>query len=254
MSDEPPAHFTAVAPVQKKDTFLGGIPDNYQPPPTMQHQQVRRDNYVFDTSVPMPNQMELYKPGAELLPLQHRELIPQLQAQLVQIGLLDIKKVAPGIWGPAERAAYKKLLGEANVNGITAQEMIALKSANPTIGQQLGPSDGRGPNIVQETNPLDIIATAQEVAQKRLGRDLSEKDLEPLVKHFQAMEAGAQNKAYAMGGTKGEGGTVVTPPSVENASEDYFKKNFGEERAGYAAVERLNEFYSLLHTPSGSSQ
>lgn len=186
-----------------------------------------------------------YQSGAEYSPLNNPEGILQLQAQLVSIGLLDEDNVRPGVWDSKSANAYRNVLSFANQQGLTAQEAMRLMANNPTLGELKGSAGSkRAPLTVQLTNPLDIAATAQATAQKMLGRYLSQEDLKPLIERVQASERGAQQKAYTMGGA--EGGTVVTPASVESESEDYFKKNYGEEAMGYAAVEAMNEFYSLL--------
>lgn len=239
---------TPVAAPQTHTYF--GVPNDYQPPDQLQHQQVRRDNYVFDVGVPAKSPSPQYKPGDELKLLQTPELVPQIQAQLVNAGLLNAKSVRPGVWDSSSQSAYKTVLGYANQNGITAQEALQILAGNP----KLGSTSTRAANIIQETNPIDIIATAQDSAQKLLGRQFTEAELQPLVAHYQALESGAQKKAYTMGGKDGKGGTVVTPPTVSNAADDYFKKRYGPDVAGYAAVEATNNFYSLLHTPSGPVQ
>jgi hypothetical protein len=100
---------------------------------------------------------------------------------------------------------------------------------------------------VQETNPLDIAATANDVALKMFGRRLTDEELKPFIAQVQASERGAQQKQYKLGGANG--GVVVTPPSVDTAAEDYFKRTNPGEAYGYAAVEAMNEFYGLLNSP-----
>jgi hypothetical protein len=236
----------AVTPTQTQSNI--GVPNDYVAPPDYLPRQVGSAGVRGRgaSSESAPGQVR-YKTGSELRPIQTPELIPQLQAQLVQAGLLDVKGVRPGVWDYKSQAAYRKVLEAANQMGLTAQEALAMFAANPSIGDQQGSS--RAPNIIQETNPLDIAATAQEVAQKRLGRYLSEDDLKPFIAQFQSLERSAQEKAYTLGGEKGKGGVVVTPPTVQNSADDYYTKNYAPEEAGYAAASAMSQFYSLLNSP-----
>jgi hypothetical protein len=241
------AHSTLVAPSQEH-THLG-VPNDYQPPRNA-------DLYggVVDTPGMRPWSESMagmvrgtvrYKPGDELKPLNTPQLVPQLQAQLVQAGLVDIKSIRIGVWDSTSQTAYRKVLGIANQMGIPAQDALQMLIGNPTLKQLQG---SRAANVIQETNPLDIAATAQATAQKLLGRNLTDEELKPFVAQVQSQERTADTKTYKLGGQDGKGGVVVSAPTAESGygAEDYYKKNYLPEVVGYAAVQRMNDFYSLL--------
>lgn len=197
-----------------------------------------------ESQMGMANLAPRYKTGAELAPLNTPEIVPQLQAQMIKAGLLDAKNIRPGIWDSTSQAAYKKVLAYANQQGLNAQQAMALLGSNP----KLGATHTRAPLTIQETNPVDIMAVAQQSAQSLLGRNLSPNELEPFVKQYQSQEASAQKASYKIGNPDGSGGVAVYAPTVAHAADDYYQKQFGDEHMGYAAVERMNEFYSLLHS------
>lgn len=176
-----------------------------------------------------------YSKGHEWIPIlsgRQPGEIRVLQEQMVRLGLLDSDFNA-GSWDEPSRRAFEELLAQSNGSGVEYTEMMTIleNSAPMEIGpdgiarrRALGSGSKKAAKVLQLTNPLDLVATANEVAQKRIGRTFSQDELQRFVSSYQGVESGAQSAAHAAGGADGGGGTIVTPPSDENAADQFAKE------------------------------
>lgn len=112
---------------------------------------------------------------------------------------------------------------EANPYGIRGKNTmdaltILTKSPTTTGSSSLGGSV----TTYRESNPADLKAVFQKVAQTTLGRELGEGDLNRMVDAFQSKEVQYQ-KQYQ------RGGVVTGPPAAETFAESRIQNDFGTE-------------------------
>lgn len=166
--------------------------------------------------------------------------IAQLQQYLVQAGLLDDKKTIYGQWDAVSAKAFASILGSANQQGTDWQDTLAQRL---TLADQQGLLDRqdtstRAPLQVKYTNPEDLKATAQNVAQTLYGGNLSEDDLAKFVTSYQSMESQAQTTSYNQAPT---GGAVTAPPDPSVAVESQIRADHPDQVAATQFGARMKD-------------
>lgn len=185
----------------------------------------------------------LYHDGAQNAPLMSnwdKVKISRLQARLVQAGLLDTD-YRDGWWDKASSDAFTQVLSDANNMGQPDYE-VALDGRINSLPMEIDPKTGlprhkvgagtskRAPLSLTLSNSDDLASTANEIAQKRIGRTFSDDELKRFVASYHAAEAGAQRSQYA---DQGAGGTTEA-----NASPDTAANTFAEQLDPVAAQAR----------------
>jgi len=177
--------------------------------------------------------------------------IAEQQRALVDAGLLAEKDYHAeiGSWGQRSVDAYARLLQNANATGLSADEALGtLQSAAAARGKAPDPSRVPEPLVIRLTNPDDIKALANDVSVRRLGRRLSDDQLERHVAAWQSSEREAQERQYQMTGSGlpgGTGGTIIDPVGARGLDEQIRRENTPEAQ-GYDAVGRMRQFEQLL--------
>jgi hypothetical protein len=164
--------------------------------------------------VVVPRFKEEHVVGIAALPT---ETIAQLQAALYRAGVFTSEdQFTLGRWDDTSKTAYRKLLSYANESGLDEQAALSqwaqLQAADPTGSG----ARRRAPLAVTLPNPLDVAAIANDVAPKRIGRKLTDQELNNFTVWFQQQEAAEQEKNYNAAET---GGTTVAAPSLASAAE-----------------------------------
>ena len=198
-----------------------------------------------------------YRSGDENLPTgKPPEAIAQLQQALIRAGLLDPDNViSAGMWGQADRTAFKKLLTFANLNGLTWQEALSVYSDAAARGAATGVGYGSGmagpedPQFqAQVTNPDDLrLALKDASAALRAGGAFDDATIERLIGVYQAQEIEDQRAAF---NAELHGDEVsVQPRSAETLLREAVRN---EDPSGVGAREfadRAEEFFGALGSP-----
>lgn len=151
----------------------------------------------------------------------------RLQNQLVNAGILQ-KDYRSGVWDEATQEAFGSLLALANQSGNDWEtELVNYAKSQPMewdaktgTMKRKAPGGGtlaqRQKLVINHTNPNDLSLLANETAQKRLGRKLSQDELQKFVTSYQSMEGEYQRAADA---ASEAGGTVTAPMQADTAAD-----------------------------------
>ena len=173
----------------------------------------------------------IYQPGAEYMPQLDnwdKVAISKLQARMVQAGLLD-DDYRDGWWDDTSAAAFTHVLSDSNHIG-NPDYNFALDSRINSLPLEIDPKTGlprrktgtgtskRAPLSLTLSNSDNLAETANEVAQKRLGRTFTNDEMKRFVNSYHATESGAQTSEY---NAQGGGGTTEAPPTPDVAANTY---------------------------------
>lgn len=212
-----------------------------------------------------PKDTLIYTPGAQ--PGQERKAIYEINPQsvyniryndkwtkenenivkgiLVAGNYMDKKDNIPNIWNEAATRGFLDLLGDANNNGLTYNDMFRVIMSQPE-GQ------GKGGPAVTKSFSISDPATARKVVTTTinavLGRDATKDEMEVFSKALRSYERGAPSVTTV---SKGDGSTVVnTQQGVSAAGQreailNTFTKSQKKEFRGLVDTE-LGEMFSQL--------
>lgn len=172
-----------------------------------------------------------YQPGAQLLPLMD-DWTPQdvrkLQTQLVSAGVLD-DDYHDGIWDPTSQEAFAEILGFSNGAGVDWREglnrymsagvMTIGPDGKPVRSKSLGKK--RAPLVKKFSNPDDLATLVNDAAQKRIGRALTEDEMQKFANGYNSVEGSTQQAAY---NAEVGGGGITDAPTPETAARLYTEK------------------------------
>lgn len=205
---------------------------------------VYADVHSYRAAVPLQHFAgDEWRPGS-LTPAE----IAELQADLVEAGLLKPNSYSRGAWGPESAAAYEKVLSASNASGLPASMMLdRFKSGRPP-----DESAKRAPNVVALTHPDDIRDMVNQTAVRTIGRNLRDDEVEPLINTFQQYQRDYQRALYAADaeGAPAES-EVVEPPDFESEAKRRIRAANPQEAAQSGAMQRQQEFLSLLGSVGG---
>lgn len=195
-----------------------------------------------------------YRSGDENLPVQGNarpEDIASLQQALIRAGLLDPDDVVSvGMWGRADRSAFRRLLEFANLNGLTWQEALTVYSDTAGRGGSgYGGGGSGGPAFqAQVTNPDDLrLALRDASATLRAGGAFDDATIERLIQVYQAQEVEDQRAAFDAELSGAE--QAVAPRSAETILRETIRN---EDPSGVGAREvadRYQDFLAALGSP-----
>lgn len=193
-----------------------------------------------------------YYTGDEYLP-GGRELPDRLALaqELVRVGLLD-DKFATGAWNTQTRGAYKSLLQQANMAGMTWRDLLDQKIAEvDQLGvDRLPGSEGAGtkraPNVVELTDPASIRPVIQSAAQELYGADLPEDQVAQITDSFRNIERQRQTQEYELGGPDSAGGEVDKIPSLDDYARERIKAANPNQVAATQFGNHLNDVISTF--------
>jgi hypothetical protein len=178
----------------------------------------------------------IYRDGAQNMPLLSGWdplKIGALQTQLVQAGVLD-DDYLDGWWDPVSAKAFETILAEANDVGTPDYNVIINARIN-SQPMEIDPKTGiarrrtgtgtknsqRAPLSLTLSNKDDLTATAQEVAQKRIGRTFTPDEINRFVSSYHAAEGANQRSQYGDQTPGGAGGATMVNASAETAANTF---------------------------------
>ncbi len=147
------------------------------------------------------------------------ESVTAYQRLFVEAGLLSEGSYHPGEWGQESIDANEVLLEGANVNGLSADQMLnRLRSSMTRLESTSGGGgSGRLPPTIRLSNPDDLRAIFKQTARQTLGGVFAEDDqLDGMVKSFQEQERAFQLAAAG-------GGEGTSSPSAQTFAEGEFE-------------------------------
>jgi hypothetical protein len=167
------------------------------------------------------------------------------KTKLVQFGLLDenkkgeyrVKDINDDVWAAA------LTLGErANENGIKYQPFIEIAAQNGLTFSIPKTTAGATRTIppVRLSSPEDLRFTANQVALRRLGRELTQPEQEAFITSYNQVERDFHNQYYS--GAQ----ATVEPPSPQAAVETRIGEEFTDEAQLYQMGNVLDSFRSIL--------
>lgn len=175
--------------------------------------------------------------------------VADMQAQLVDAGLLDPDKYERGWWDEESARAYRQLLGYANVSGLdshqTLQRIGEVKSRFGTTGDK---AKVRQPFISELTDPVALSDLLDEVSVRRMGRGLSLEEKERFSTSFRGLQESSQRQAYEASGSglPGGPGGSVTAPNPQARAEAFVTETRPDDVAAYQYLQAFKSFENLL--------
>lgn len=159
------------------------------------------------------------------------EEIQKYQAKLKKGGYFKLNETfTPGKVNEATINAMNRLLGDANLNFVTAEAALETAQSSPYNG------NGGGVPKYKITAAPDLETVFQNVAQKELGRSIDPEQMKSLVETYQKREAT---------GGKVAGSTVQMPSATGFATEQIPTANQDEADA-YKFAQYAQVFDKLL--------
>lgn len=168
-----------------------------------------------------------------------------VKAVLVAGGYMDKKDNIPNIWNEASTRGFLDLLGDANNNGLTYNDMFRVVMSQPE-------GEGKGGPAVTKSFSISDPATARKVVTTTinavLGRDATKDEMDVFSKALRSYERGTPSVTTV---SKGDGSTVVnTQQGVSAAGQreailNTFTKSQKKEFRGLVDTE-LGEMFSQL--------
>ena len=177
------------------------------------------------------------------------ERIADIQAQLVDAGLLDPDDYQRGFWDQESAQAYRQLLGYSNVSGLdshqTLQRIGEVKSKFGSTGDK---AKVRQPFISELTDPVALSDLLDEVAVRRMGRGLSPEEKARFSDSFRGLQESSQRQAYEMSGSglPGGPGGSVTQPNAQARAEEFVTSSRPDDVAAYQYLQAFKSFENLL--------
>lgn len=165
--------------------------------------------------------------GREELDKLSPEALVTVQSQLRKGGYLS--NYSPGYVTAKDVSALERLMADANVANLSWQEMMAVRATNN------GGAGGYGRTVVRVSNPLDIEAAANQVAQQLIGRSLDDETMRRFVAAFQ----GAQ-RASAYGSTQAPDIQTFT---ADRLAQMFPTETYARQFGGY--MEALQQRYGF---------
>lgn len=173
----------------------------------------------YPLSGSMAQGVGLYYEGAaqDVLKSFSPEALVSTQANLYRAGYLS--SYTPGRITAKVVSAVERVMGDANTTnsvsgtGLTWEQMLAAVAAN-------GGRTSSGKATVRVSNPLDIEAAVNQVAQQLIGRTLDDATMQRFVQAYQAAERGA---AYG----------TTQAPNVQTFTLDKLTQMFPTETYGH---------------------
>lgn len=207
--------------------LIGGFPDDYRVTYPDGHPAKRTLGEMAERRGRNQPVRAGYVEGDEWRPRNApASAIEQLQRDLINAGLIDPDDtVTPGRFDATTRAAYKKLLAEANGMGVADGDALAELLQNPI---QHSPKTV-ALNQKSVSNPADLRTVFKKAIRSTLGTSaIPEDELERMIAAYQQKELGAQSDTAAL---------VTAPPDASVFAADEAKR-LEPERAGGRSVQR----------------
>jgi len=187
-----------------------------------------------------------------------REELLQLQARLIDIGLLQPFTFTPGTWGQACEEAFAVVLGYANTQAQTDGRAVTWDVALNRLEETTPSPALQGMERYVVPSMSNLAERVRTIASGQLGRDLEPWETQELANHLsdayrqtyeaeqaQALEDWQQQRTAALTEGTLAGGELAQPridqpPSPEDLFAQYFEQRYGPE---IAATERSENWH-----------
>jgi hypothetical protein len=180
-----------------------------------------------------------------------------LQRKLVRIGLLQGTTFQRGVWDPASQSAYTWLLGLANRNGFSDQQMLEQMLQAPdrflVDVQDAMRGENRPPLITQTTDPKTLRQVFRRSIIDLTGEGWTQAEIDQMVQSYNDVELRRQRQAYNLEAPGSEGGNVVTIPEPEAFIEAKIHEQDPLAIPAHEMAQFAQESLSFLSSPAWGS-
>ena len=177
------------------------------------------------------------------------ERVADIQAQLVDAGLLDPDDYQRGFWDEESAQAYRQLLGYSNVSGLDSHQTLQrIGEVKAKYGTTDDKAKIREPFIAQLSDPVALSDLLDDVAVRRMGRGLTPEEKNQFSNSFRGLEEAEERKRYEAGGSGlpgGPGGTY-TEVDPQARAEQYVTETRPDDVAAYQYLQAFKSFENLL--------
>ena len=174
------------------------------------------------------------------------ERIADIQAQLVDAGLLDPDDYQRGFWDQESATAYRQLLGYSNVSGLESHQTLQrIGEVKSRFGSTADKAVKRQPFISELTDPMALSDLLDDVAVRRMGRGLTPEEKARFSDSFRGLQESSQRQAYDMSAPDASGGSVTTP-NPQARAEAFVTENRPDDVAAYQYLQAFKSFENLL--------
>lgn len=193
-----------------------------------------------------------YKLGDEWEPQTQSwspERIADIQAQLVDAGLLDPDDYQRGFWDQESATAYRQLLGYSNVSGLDSHQTLQrIGEVKAKFGSTADKGAKREPFITGLSDPVALSNLLDDVAVRRMGRGLSPEEKAQFSNSYRGLEEAEARKRYEAGGSGLPGGSGGTYTQLDPSSraEEYVTSTRPDDVAAYQYLQAFKSFENLL--------
>lgn len=175
--------------------------------------------------------------------------IADMQAQLVDAGLLDPDDYQRGFWDQESAQAYRQLLGYSNVSGLDSHQTLQrIGEVKSKFGSTAEKAKVRQPFISELADPAELSDLLDDVAVRRMGRGLSPEEKERFSTSFRGLQESEQRKYYEASGSGlpgGPGGSVTMPDAGARANQ-FVTESRPDDVAAYQYLQAFKSFENLL--------
>lgn len=254
VSSEPPPGIE-----ESEVRYVGGVPSDYVA------KRKRASTFHYDPSTmgedaaPIPYQplteeevVPKYRVGEEGRPAAWgSERIVDLQAQMVDAGVLKPNAYQRGVWDQASETAYTKLLTTANQSGLDVDQV--LSNYRQVIAKYGRPEDQDGakkqPFVIQRRDPEALKALLGAVSGRIMGGALSPEEMDRFVTTYNGLSDEAQRAAYVASGSGLPGGPGGIDQEIDPEAQaaKFLRESRPEDIVRHDVIERFDQFQSLLN-------
>jgi hypothetical protein len=162
-----------------------------------------------------------------------------VKSKLVKVGLLKENETGPaGMKFLDEKimSRWTTLVGLAQLN---FQDPISFLTDSVNEGRRFSPEGAPSAPTIPVPSSADVRQAANALAQREIGRRLTDEELDLVVQPYQRKYAQQQQRSLG-------GGVVERPPSVEAFTEGVISEEAEEEQALYSLGNTLDSFMGML--------
>jgi hypothetical protein len=170
------------------------------------------------------------------LSITEQELI---KSKLVKVGLLKENQTGPAgmrFLDDTIMGAWTKVVGLSQLN---LTDPISFLTDSVNEGRRFSLEGAPSAPTIPVPSSADVRQAANALAQREIGRRLTDEELDLVVQPYQRKYAQQQRRSLG-------GGVVETPPSVEAFTEGVISEEAEEEQALYSLGNTLDSFMGML--------
>ena len=177
------------------------------------------------------------------------ERIADIQAQLVDAGLLDPDDYQRGFWDQESATAYRQLLGYSNVSGLDSHQTLQrIGEVKSKYGTTADKGAKRQPFISELADPTELSSLLDDISVRRMGRGLTPEEKARFSDSFRGLQESEQRKYYEASGSglPGGPGGSVTMPDAGSRAEEFVTSTRPDDVASYQYLQAFKSFENLI--------